>query len=583
MKNFLFITIFTTCGLMLSAQTFVSTTQADKNIVIEQFSEEDIGISLTDSIINNLIVRNQGRVFGMTIHDYNIIKTTYDFTCKEGLAFVDYFKPWDYSASLGSFPLVMVNRGNMEDMQNWENRVNTILSQPSCLNVAAQGSIDWNLRQLMLTVEVYYTDNSNTAENYLTVALLQNNLQNKEMSFLSDAELPNQKHNHLRVLRAIISEQWGDTIVATTQGSFYTKTYTYNIPDTIESTIPNFYKELSIRPEVFLEDLEVIVFVSESKTTIISGDKAEINHVNLPEINLHATLDNIHEYSIKCGEEFPIYLMLKNGGSDTIHSIEYDLLKDNQPLQQNQVWNSRLIYPFTMDSVAINNIPMVGGVESLIAVEITKVNGKDTLIRIEKSFTRSFVEDARGAMTFVIAHDQFGSGTYFRINNSNGETVITNRYDNWQYLSSPGIVEYSYDFFPETIGCYNLWITSNLNKGYGEGYFKLLASDGTVLLYNDGTNCKDLYTFINVTEPVGIHNIHNESIISVFPNPTSNQLRITNYELRENTEIQIFDIVGQSVGVYPCGRPEMAIDVSHLASGLYFLKIDGKVVKFVKK
>ncbi|MCL2132311.1 MAG: T9SS type A sorting domain-containing protein [Lentimicrobiaceae bacterium] len=50
-------------------------------------------------------------------------------------------------------------------------------------------------------------------------------------------------------------------------------------------------------------------------------------------------------------------------------------------------------------------------------------------------------------------------------------------------------------------------------------------------------------------------------------------------------EIKVFDVVGQVVGTY-CIRPEntkIEIDISHLASGLYFLKIDGKTVKMVKQ
>ena len=84
----------------------------------------------------------------------------------------------------------------------------------------------------------------------------------------------------------------------------------------------------------------------------------------------------------------------------------------------------------------------------------------------------------------------------------------------------------------------------------------------------------------------------------VYPNPTTNQLKITNYELRENTEYQIYSVVGQVVmeGKAPLSPPEggklpsfggagggLIIDVSHLASGMYFLKVDGKVVRFGKE
>ncbi|MCL2132111.1 MAG: T9SS type A sorting domain-containing protein, partial [Lentimicrobiaceae bacterium] len=51
------------------------------------------------------------------------------------------------------------------------------------------------------------------------------------------------------------------------------------------------------------------------------------------------------------------------------------------------------------------------------------------------------------------------------------------------------------------------------------------------------------------------------------------------------TNIELFDVVGQVVGTYRI-RPEnteTVIDISHLANGLYFLKIDGKMFKVVKQ
>ena len=71
--------------------------------------------------------------------------------------------------------------------------------------------------------------------------------------------------------------------------------------------------------------------------------------------------------------------------------------------------------------------------------------------------------------------------------------------------------------------------------------------------------------------------------IHVYPNPTSNQLRITNCELRENADIQIFDIVGRLLQSKIVNlQSEIVLDISHLSAGLYFLKIDNTVVKIIK-
>ncbi|MCL2168033.1 MAG: T9SS type A sorting domain-containing protein, partial [Lentimicrobiaceae bacterium] len=76
--------------------------------------------------------------------------------------------------------------------------------------------------------------------------------------------------------------------------------------------------------------------------------------------------------------------------------------------------------------------------------------------------------------------------------------------------------------------------------------------------------------------------------ITIYPNPTTGELTIENGELRiENVEV--FDIYGKKL--YLSTRPlvhssTVSIDISHLASGIYFVKIstdEGVVMKKVVK
>jgi len=99
---------------------------------------------------------------------------------------------------------------------------------------------------------------------------------------------------------------------------------------------------------------------------------------------------------------------------------------------------------------------------------------------------------------------------------------------------------------------------------------------------------------ILVVEDLGISQLTiNNGQLTIFPNPTSGQLKITNYELKENTVIEIYNIVGQVVlstealrSLMTLKSPETnetTIDVSGLTNGMYFLKIDNKIVKFIKE
>jgi hypothetical protein len=102
------------------------------------------------------------------------------------------------------------------------------------------------------------------------------------------------------------------------------------------------------------------------------------------------------------------------------------------------------------------------------------------------------------------------------------------------------------------------------------------------------------YTFTNVTANHTIHVTFIEDItgieappsppegrdVRVYPNPTTGELVVsTEYRVQS---IEIFDVMGRSVGTYPCGRPEgnplgvastLRLDISHLQNGIYFVRI----------
>ena len=120
-----------------------------------------------------------------------------------------------------------------------------------------------------------------------------------------------------------------------------------------------------------------------------------------------------------------------------------------------------------------------------------------------------------------------------------------------------------------------------LLKG-GNNYFFITVTA------EDGVTAQT-YTLVVNRTGVGIAETDCNAALRVYPNPTTGELQIKNYELREDAEYQIFSVVGQVVmqGVLSCRDAACyvptIINVESLAAGLYFLKIDGKVVKFVKE
>ena len=73
------------------------------------------------------------------------------------------------------------------------------------------------------------------------------------------------------------------------------------------------------------------------------------------------------------------------------------------------------------------------------------------------------------------------------------------------------------------------------------------------------------------------------STFSVYPNPTTGQLTITNYELEITTvNYTVYNVMGQMVMQGKLSDETTTIDVESLPAGMYFLRIGEKTTKFVK-
>ena len=68
--------------------------------------------------------------------------------------------------------------------------------------------------------------------------------------------------------------------------------------------------------------------------------------------------------------------------------------------------------------------------------------------------------------------------------------------------------------------------------------------------------------------------------ITLYPNPTTGELTITNYELEINS-VEVFDVYGRKLKAE--SRRQNVVDISDLAAGIYFVKISTEAGDVVKK
>ena len=92
--------------------------------------------------------------------------------------------------------------------------------------------------------------------------------------------------------------------------------------------------------------------------------------------------------------------------------------------------------------------------------------------------------------------------------------------------------------------------------------------------------------FTNFVEDcVGVNEIVSNGQLKIYPNPNTGQLTIVmNNEQLTMNNVEIYSVVGQLLQSKIVNQQsKIEIDVSHLAKGVYFLKVGNQVVRFVKE
>ncbi|MCX6198395.1 MAG: Omp28-related outer membrane protein [Bacteroidetes bacterium] len=83
-----------------------------------------------------------------------------------------------------------------------------------------------------------------------------------------------------------------------------------------------------------------------------------------------------------------------------------------------------------------------------------------------------------------------------------------------------------------------------------------------------------------VTAPSSVDDITNE-MFSLFPNPSSEKLFLANFKLNSNQRYSVLDVAGRKVMESKLEQNE--IDVTELSRGIYFLKLNNSLRRFVKQ
>jgi hypothetical protein len=120
---------------------------------------------------------------------------------------------------------------------------------------------------------------------------------------------------------------------------------------------------------------------------------------------------------------------------------------------------------------------------------------------------------------------------------------------------------------------YNLWIGNNslLSTCDVQSICDLLANPiGGIYIGNNAPGCNSQQEVENACAAIGVQDLTPESILSVYPNPTSTTITV---EVFAHGSISILNISGQKILHREISKPTTTIDVSGLKNGIYFVQV----------
>ncbi len=312
MKKYSFLILLFSLISDAFCQTFVGTTEENKNAILEEFTGLMCTYCPDGHLISNQIkASNPDDFFAINIHEgyYADWPNRADYTTNIGNAITNLFPSHGH-------PSAVVNRANtILGRGQWESAVNSTISQSSYVNVAAKSTIDLVSRELTVEVEAYYTGNG-SGQNKINIALLQNNVEGYQYNASANPSqvLPNGNYNHMHMLRDMVTGLSGYDITSTNQGSFFSKTYTY--------TIPQNFKAIPFE----LLDAEVLVFVTQGLMPAVTGSKSAMEFTTsqpgVSAIYLDSATSSLNDYCITSYEP-KITVRNNNNTSTANYDISY--------------------------------------------------------------------------------------------------------------------------------------------------------------------------------------------------------------------------------------------------------------------
>ena len=585
MKNFIAgIGLF--CALTASGtaqERFVDETPQNRKVVLEEFTGVNCG-NCPDGHrrANALRDAHPGEVFLINIH-----QGSYAYPAEIDLR-TNYGDALASQAGINSYPNATINRHSFNgsiavaDRTAWTSLSEGLLSTEAYANIAAKATVDWQTREMQVTVQVYYTGNSPASTNYLNVALLQDYIYGPQAGMNANMEqVDGNQYVHMHALRDLITGQWGEEITTTTQGSFVEKTYTYTIPEAVRE-VP-----------VEMGNISVVAFLAEGHTEIITACEANLSFTNGgPDYILH--LSNFaQEAHNTCDSRIRFSAKAEiRAAVEPVSSMDFILNTSDGQREYTHTFEPALeagsTVTFTSEPI---EFPINQEMEA--SLSLAAVNGSDNFPEMDSltaDFSKYYMNIPSQEMILTVAQDQYGEEITWNVVTDEGDTIGQGGpYANLQNMGTRNRI----DTLTLAEGCQTFTIYDAMGDGIhntqGDGHIDFSDIEGNTLLTRDGDYGDSAVVMISYNLPFANENAMVQIKAQLYPNPASE-----NANLRFETEaacqadIKILNQAGQCVldlgkQDIPAGIHTVSIPVNSLGNGIYIIHVQGQGFQGIQK
>ena len=545
---------------------FVSTEQKGRNVIIEEFTGRNCGYCPDGHVVAKKITdANPGRVWAVNVHCGSFSPSSYpNLNTAAGATILNAL-----DGGMG-FPCGVVNRTTKATGRNmWESYSNQQLKQTAECNIGGQVLINEAARTATVTVEVYYTANSASSENYLTVMMLQDSILGSQSggAQLNPEQMIDGKYVHLHVLRDVVTPTWGDAIAPTTEGTLITKTYTYQIPETIGT--PN-------GVDVDLNNILFLAFVTEKQDGAATTPVLNVEELHSIKV---ADADNFPYFAsvkvasnVSCSTEQTAIFELVNGGKQELTSLKYEVKiagniteltwEGNLPSYSSATFEEEFIIPVGNQKVEI----------SIVEVNGTAYEYQTAITVVNDGWIDAYFQGDENEFKIDIVQDKYGNQITWELINSNEEVLASG--GPYSTLVANGIKLHRTKVKVPNNECVKFVIydegNDGLNNGAGEGYYKISDAQNNVIVQSNGKFGAEASHNISTKEGyASVEEMTNETY-KVYPNPVKDVLTIEGQDIEQ---VNVFNTMGQLVKTVKCNDNIVNINVSDLQNGMYIVNV----------